>query len=134
MNDQVFVGISKGFQHLFEQSNPFLKRTAVLTAVLVDGNSGNIFHDNIGIAIVGHSAIIKPGNAPVMQAGQNILFTPEAANIIRRSPAVANYLNSNLMLELFIRTFSLIDGPHAAFANLFYDSIGAYLFANERMF
>src|SRR5699024_1396483 len=106
----------------------------VLTAVLVDGNSGNIFHDNIGIAIVGHSAIIKPCNAPVMQAGQNILSTPEAANIIRRSPAVANYLHSNMMLALFIRTFNLIDGLHAAFSNLYNDSISSYLFSNEIMF
>src|SRR5699024_320756 len=128
------MSIPKGFQHLFEQSNPFLKRTVVFTAVLVDRNSGNIFHDNIRIAIVGHSPIIQSGNTPVMQAGQNILFTAETANIIRGSPAVANYFNSNLMLELFIRAFSLINGAHAAFADLFYDSIGTYFFANAGMF
>ena len=80
MDDQEAVRVLHGGAGLAEQLKALIQPEVVRGAILVDGpRVADVLHDEIGLAIIGDSAVEQAADVGMFEIGQNSTLILEAA-------------------------------------------------------
>ena len=99
--------------------------------VCVDRGPLDELHDEIGVPIITRAAVEESGDVDVVEVGQGLAFTIEAADDLPAQQSSTDQLDGDLLLERLIGPGGEIDGSHAAGGDDIFQAIGADLPADE---
>ena len=97
----------------------------MLIAVLVDGQALDVFHHQERHAVVGHAAVVEPGDVGVLERGQDLPLVAQTAQAFGTRPPLPDELERHLLLELSVGPFGEVDRAHAALTDLAKQAVGA---------
>ena len=123
VHDEVAVGELHGVAELGDQPQPRRHRQAMLTAMLVDRLAIDIFHDEVGFALVAGAGVEQPRDARVLQIGLYLALGAEAL-LESGTCGAGQQLDRHLSAILRVIALGEVDPTHAAAAELAHDAVG----------
>ena len=92
MDDAFLMRVLYSVADLCEQSETLLDVQSLAIAVLSDRDAGNVLHDEVRPAIIGHTRIEDLGHARVIHHGQGLALSFEAGDDLLRIHAELDHL------------------------------------------
>ena len=114
VDHQVLMGEVDGRAHLPEQGQPLAKRQ--LAGVFIDGPPLDVFHDEIGPAVLRRAAVEELGDVGVIEMGEDLPFGTEPPDDLRRR-SQPHQLEGDPLIEILVRAHGEIDSSHASDTN-----------------
>src|SRR6185312_12595265 len=125
VNQQALVGVLDGGADLLEKEEALVDGQPVVVAILVDGQSLDQLHDEIGAAVVRAPAVVEARDVGMLEAGEDLPFGDEAVEGLGAGQAGAEDLDGDVPLVVLILPAGEIDGSHAAAADPPQQPVGA---------
>ena len=89
MDDEVLVRVGHGCADFAEQIEPLLVCELMAVAIGRKRLALDVFHDEVGQAVVGRAAIDQPRDVRMIELRQNLALVAEAAqDVVRIEPAL----------------------------------------------
>ncbi len=132
VHDQVTMRVLYRRTGFEEEAETGLHVQPVGVAVGVDGPALDVFHGVIGAAVPGHPAVIEPGDAGVLQPGQQLPLHQEATANLRQRLLAGQEFQGDPFLEVPVGPFGQVDGSHAPASQQPHQAVGAHLLAHTR--
>ena len=124
MNDGLLMRVLYSFADFDEEFQPLPDFELLLIAVVGDGQAGYVLHHKVGLPPVGGASVEDFGDRRVVHDGQRLTLRAEALKQRVVVHAGLDEFEGDLALE-GRGLFREPDLSHAAFAQFFYQSVGA---------
>ena len=103
-------------------------------AITVEWLTFDVFHEEVGKAVVGCAPVQQPGDMGMIQCGQYLAFLAEATQDKIGIHAALDQFDCRPLVELIVGAYGFIDRAHSTASNLTHDPIGAQTTTNHRIF
>ena len=123
MHHQARVCMCCGLAGLQDKRNALARGGVVLAAPAVDGQTCDVLHHHVGLAVGQQPAIDHAGDAGVFQHGQDAALGQEAVSIV--GVCQHDALECGALFVLAVGAFHLVDFAHAAAAQRAYHAPSA---------
>jgi hypothetical protein len=123
MDDQVLMGVVDGVADFAKEAEAIFDAEAVMIAVFVDGHALDEFHDEVGRAVVGGSAVEESRDVGVLELGEGLAFGAEAPPRGFVGEAASDDLDGDALLVLIVGAHGPKDGTHAADGHDAFDAV-----------
>jgi len=114
VNYQALVRRMHGGTNRLKQAQARRNVEHLAVAVLVDRNSVDVFHDDVGAAIGECAAVDQVRDIRMIQLGEDLALDLEPGLHAAREHAATHDLDGHPLLELFVGALGEIDFAHAA--------------------
>src|SRR5262245_4313173 len=117
MNDELLVSMLRCGADAPEELEPAAERKLIFSAVFCYRLARHKFHHKKRQPFARYAAIKQARDMRVFEARENLLLAAEtvASQVAIRTPL--NYLDCDLLIELFIIALSAIDSAHSSVSN-----------------
>src|SRR5262245_43301570 len=123
MHDEIAMRELHGITDATKEPQPVDERELAGLDVLVDTNAVDTLHDEIRQAFFSGPTIEESGNPRVFELGEDLAFTPKAADKILVAQRCRDDLDRYLLVELIVSAGAKVHGPHPAPAQLALDLV-----------
>ncbi len=114
MDDQFAVSVLDGLADLFEKGEPGGNRQPLLVTESVYTAATNIFHDEVGAAVLVHPYLVEPGDVGVLERSQDALFQEEARPELRTEGTRRDPFDRDASLVATILALGQVHHAHSA--------------------
>ena len=115
VHHELRVRVRHGLGHLQQQADAIAQGQGALLAVDIDGLTVDVFHGEVGAAMLIDTGVVQPRNVRMRERGQDVAFAAQPLGE-RAAPGHARQLERDLPRELSVDALGKPDGTHAALA------------------
>src|SRR5215472_11069261 len=123
MNDEPLVRIADGGADALKQGQPVGNGQIARITVLVNRLALDVFHNEVGQAVISCSTVQQTGNVRMIKHRQYLSFTLEPLNDVVRIQFTPDDFDSNQLVKRLVGASRQIDIAHASAANLPQDAV-----------
>src|SRR5436190_11895080 len=133
MNYLLLVSIMNGLTDCSEKLQSLGNTQLVRIAITIKRLALNIFHDEVGQAVLSSTPVEQQRNVWMIQRGENLaLFAKASQNKVGIHPPL-DQLDGYPLMEFLIDTYGFVDSAHAATSNLTLDAVSTEPPADHRI-
>ena len=127
MNDQPLMGVMNRTANAAKHFQSITDRELIVIAVFVDPDAFDVLHDQKREAVRNYFGAVQLRDVQVIEARQDLRFTPEMARCFFSSDSEPDQFKRDLAIQLLV--MRQIYFPHAAAANVRNDFVIADMMA-----
>ncbi len=131
VHHEVAMRVLHGAAHLQEQFQPLAQEKSAIVAVGVHGLPVDVFHDEIGGAVVEVAAVDETRDRGVIERRENVPLAVQPTAQPRMQGRMMQHLDRHGLLVLLVVALAAIHRAHAPVAEDRHDPVGSYARAEQ---